>query len=124
MSDDAQNIVRDMAKLTIMSNQISEIQLKNMKMYPFIFFEGVKSVTLDFNLQRVDDVLVDKLQNLTLNKPINASYVKYSLVIDESVAQPNIDRRYAALESSIRSLFWKNITVEIQFNDKTVYVSK
>ena len=124
MSDDAQNIVRDMAKLTIMSNQISEIQLKNMKMYPFVFFEGVKSVTLDFNLQRVDDVLVDKLQNLTLNKPINASYVKYSLVIDESVAQPNIERRYAALESSIRSLFWKNITVEIQFNDKTVYVSK
>lgn len=124
MSDDAETQVKEMAKLVIYSNKISEIHEKNMKMYPFVFFEGIKSVKIDYNLERIDDVNLDKLHNLTINKPTNASYVKYILDIDTSIEQSNIDRRFAALEASIRTLFWKNIVVEIVFNDKTVYKSK
>jgi hypothetical protein len=112
-----------MAKLTIFSNKISDVQEKNLKTWPFVFFEGVKSVMIDYDLQRIDDITLDD-KNLSINKPRSNNYVKYTLMIDENVSNSNIERRYSALESSVRGLFWKNVVVEIVFNDRTVYKSK
>jgi hypothetical protein len=116
--------VKDMAKLAIYSNRISEIHEKNLMTWPFVFFEGVRSVKIDYDLSRTDSVDLDKLNNLTVNKPTNQSFVKYFLTIDEKIENHHLDKRFSALVKAVRDIFWKNITVEIAFNDKVVHKSE
>lgn len=114
--------VKEMAKLVVYSNKISEFHEKNLKMFPFVFFNGVKSVLIDYNLERIDDVSLDNLQNITINKPTSKNYVKFTLSIEENLNNL-LPKRFAALEKAVRDIFWKNIKVEIVFNDRVVYKS-
>lgn len=115
--------IKEMAKLALFSNRISEIHEKNLGLYPFIFFDGIKTVKIKYDLARVDDVELDTLHNLTINKPSSKSYVKYILTMDESVSNSHLEQRFLALEKAVRDIFWKNIVVEVVFNDRTVYKS-
>lgn len=115
--------VKQMAALTMVSNQLTDIQQKNMKMFPLIFFEGVKEAKVDFDLSRRHDVEVDKENNLTVKAPLRNNFVAYYLTLDEKAQGENVDRRFKALEVSVRSLFWKDLVVEVYFNDKIMYKS-
>lgn len=118
MSDNKETIetIREMAKLSVLSNKINPIQEKNMKMFPLVFFNGVKSVTIDYDLsykKTVDD------------EPVSAKpSVSYSIDLDETQANDFLDRRFEALETSIRNLFFKDTSIEVYFNGKIVYKSK
>lgn len=122
-SDDIKNTVKDMAKLVLMSGKISEMHEKNMKMYPFVYFEGVKEVKIDYDLSHRADALVDNKNNLTVNSPIRNNVVTYYIILDEA-AQTSLDKRFSALEASIRTLFWNDVMVEVFFNDSIKYKSK
>lgn len=124
MSDDTSEIVKDMAKLVLVSGKISETHEKNMKMYPLIYFDGVKEVKIEYDLSHKADALLDRQNNLTVRAPFRSNVVAYYLTIDETAKNDNIDKRFKALESSIRTLFWKDLTVEIFMNEKIVYKSK
>jgi hypothetical protein len=106
---------KDMALLTVLSNKISSVQEKNMKMYPFIFFNEVKEARLEYDLERVKTVK-DEAEK-------NASTVSYYLTLDEA-KNGNLDFRFKALESAIRVLFWSDVTVEIYLNDRISFKSK
>lgn len=112
-----------MAKLVLMSGKISEMHEKNMKMYPFVYFEGVKEVKIDYDLSHRADALVDNKNNLTVNSPIRNNVVTYYIILDEA-AQTSLDKRFSALEASIRTLFWNDVMVEVFFNDSIKYKSK
>lgn len=122
MSDDAAAIVKDMAKLVLVSGKISETQIKNMKMFPLIYFDGAKEVKIEYDLSHKADALVDKDSNLTINAPHRNNFVAYYLTGDIGI--DNIEKRYAALEASIRTLFWSDVTVEVFINEKISYKSK
>ena len=113
-----------MAKLTVMSNRINEIQEKNMKMYPFVFFDGVRNVSIDYDLS--NKAMVDEKDpgKLHVKTPQVNHYVKYMLTIAPDVTNSNMDRRFSAIESAIKSLFWKNVIVLIYINDKLAFESK
>ena len=103
-----------MAQLSVLSNRISEIQEKNLKMYPFVFFNDVKSVRIEFDLSKVDD-------NGLMNHADH--HVTYLLDVLEG-SNANLDRRMAAIEASTRSLFWNDLKVRVVINGKLAYESK
>lgn len=124
MSDEVKDIVKDMAKLVLVSGKISETHEKNMKMYPFIYFDGVKEVKIDYDLSHRADAMLDNKNNLTVNSPIRNNVVTYYLSLNEGTSNDKLDKRFAALEASIRTLFWKDVIVEVFINEKIVYKSK
>lgn len=116
MSDDLKSKLQGEAQLAIFAHRISEKQEKNMKMYPFVFFEGVTSVKIDYDLGH--GVNEEK-------KEINHnSHVTYYLALDESLNEKALDKRYAATEAAVRAIFWKDVKVKIYFNDNLKYESK
>lgn len=115
LSDLRKNL-KEMAQLTLLSNKISEIQWKNMKMFPFVFFEKVTEVRIDYDLGHGIDEKSKEVRH--------KSYVTYYLTLDEKTNENALDKRFLALETSIRELFWKDVRVLVYFNDKVVFASK
>lgn len=124
MSEDIKDQVKGMAALVISSNRLSEFHEKNLKMFPFVFFEQVTGVKIDYDLHVRHDVDVDKKNNITIKKPLQHCFVAYYLTINQDANKANLQRRFETLENSVRNLLWKSLIVEIYFNDQIVYKSK
>ncbi len=122
--------LKKMAQFSISNNQINEIQQHNLKAYPFVFFNGVKSVKIDYDLTNHNKVEYDtnpKTLEIVyrFGKPSTENFrISYDIEIDESEYNPHMEKRFAALEKSICTLFWRGIPVEVSFNGKNVYKSK
>lgn len=107
--------LKEMATLTLLSNQINEIQMKNMKMFPLVFFNGVKSVKIDYDLAH---------KKMSGDEPVsNNSIVSYFLDLDETQDNSLLDKRFAHIEGAIRGLFWSDVIVEVYFNKRIVFKS-
>jgi hypothetical protein len=102
-----------MAQLSMLSNRISEIQEKNLKHYPFVFFNDVKSVKIEYNLSRWDNEQSNGLER----------HVTYSLELDET-NQAHLDKRFFCIEEATRVLFWSDLKVRVVINGKLAYESK
>ena len=111
MSDTAKRL-KEMAQLSLLANRISEIQEKNLKSFPFIFFNGVKSVKIDYDLSKP----------LTV-KDSTGQHVTYLLELEEK-ENDHLEKRFEAIENSTRMLFWSDLKVRVFFKDKLVYESK
>ena len=122
--------VREMAKLTLLTNKLNPIQEKNLKMYPLIFFNGIKSAKMDFDLS--NDQMVDSEEN---QKDLELTYqfrkadtshlrVSYHLEIDESADNSHLEKRFEAIEKSVRNLLFTEIKVQVFINSKLAYESK
>ena len=105
MSDMEQK-VRELAKLSILSNRISEVHEKNLKAYPFIFFNGVKEANVDYDLERG-----------------SKNHVSFTLKIESDGTNSPLDKRLEALDKSVKNLFWKEVSISVVLNDKKVFDS-
>lgn len=102
----AQATVQEMAKLTMMSGRINEIQEKNIKLYPFVVFDGIKSVSIDYDLDAQSET----------------KRVDYSIVMSGEVPTgDDLFYRSNTLEGMVRTLFWKDLLVSIKINDILIY---
>lgn len=115
MSDTKQKL-KEMAQLSLLANRISETQELNLKNFPFVFFESVSGVRIDYDLSHTVNEEAKEL--------CHASHVTYKLELDEKYNTQFLDKRFSAIETSVRTLFWKDIKVMVYFNDKLVYESK
>lgn len=119
-----------MAKLSISTNTLNEIHIKNLKAYPYVFFNGVKAVQIDYNLHTDSkiDYETDKKSfeiKYNINKPDTSHFfIKYSLQIDETQDNSHLENRFIALENAIRTLFWVGIPLEVYFNGNKMYKSE
>lgn len=128
-----EKIVRDHAKLIHLSNKISSMHEKNMKMFPYIFFEDVEKceIEYDFSHRPVNDAPKEDAKNMDdfykeVGKAMEMtsnSIVSYHLTLKEKKNKKHIEKRFAAIERAIRDLFWNDVTVEVYFNDKIVFKS-
>lgn len=116
MYKNTEEAIREMAKLTMLSNKINEIQEKNLKMFPLVFFNGVSKVVVNYDLS------VNRTPND--EAPTVNSYVSYDLTIDESQDNSKLDHRFKHLENSVHNLFWNSVRVKVLFNDRVVFESK
>ena len=115
MSDNIEAQVKEMAKLTVLLGKINPIQEENMKKYPLVFFNGVSSVRVEFDLAtRQSEVPTDTVRDST---------VSYFIEIDEYADNTLLDKRFDHLEKSVRNIFWNDVVVEVHFNGHKVYRS-
>lgn len=125
----ARQKVLEMARLSMLTDRISEVHIKNLQMYPFVFFENVTSVKIDYDLSNKLGVdTKEDTKNADIEYSIDSAKtnhlrVSYRLTLNEK-SNDNLERRFAAIEESTRTLFWKQVSVEVYFNDKKVYGSK
>lgn len=97
-----------MAKLTMLTGRISDTHYKNMKMFPFIFFNGVSKTEIDYAISTNKD---------------EESRVTYSLELDKA-QNDFMDKRFKALENGIQTLFWKDVKITVLINSEQVYKSE
>lgn len=117
-------IVREMAKLSVLTDKITDVHEKNMKMYPFVFFEGLTRAEVAYNLSNDGTFITEKESDIGVGaQKTQHMRVIYRLTLDERL-NGNLPKRFQALEDSIRNLFWKQITVEVYLNEKLAYKSK
>ena len=109
------NLIKEMSHMTIFLNKLSSAQVKSMQSYPFIYFNGVNNIELDYNLESIKED----------GEPTKgASYVKYFIYLDPFADNNNMPYRLKTLEDSIKSLFWKEVNVEVYINDELKHKSK
>jgi hypothetical protein len=113
--NDTRQKLKEMAQLSVFSHRISEIQEKNLKMFPFVFFMGVKSVSIDYDLGHGINEDVKEVNH--------KSQVSYYLNIGDE-ENTFIEKRFSALEIAVRELFWKDVKIEVYFNGAKKYESK
>lgn len=116
-------LLSEMARLTTLSGRISDVQIRNLKMFPLVFFDQINEVKIDYDLSHKSDVLEDTSGNLIVNAPTRNNYVAYYLTLDQSKNTTDLDKRYVALEKSVRTLFWTDLSVEVYFNNQIKYKS-
>ena len=117
------SLLSEMAALTALSGRINEVQERNLKMFPLVFFNDVLECRVDYDLSHKSDVVEDELTNkLIINAPTRNCYVAYYLTLDEA-ANTDLDKRYMALEKSVRTLFWSDVVVEVYMNGQIKYKS-
>lgn len=98
--------VRELAKLSILSDRISEFHEENLQTYPFIFFNGVKEAKIDYNLKRGEK-----------------NYVSYDIALKDGSENPSLEKRLESLDKSIKNLFWKEVSVSVYLNGKKTFDS-
>jgi lipopolysaccharide biosynthesis glycosyltransferase len=106
--------LKEMARLTMLSSRISDVQIKNLQYFPLVFFNDVSEVKIEY------DLLPDK--SISDEPTKCSSLISYYLTIDEP-KNDNLGKRFLALEESVRSLFWDDIKVEVYFNGQIKYKS-
>lgn len=96
-----QNIVDSHRNMLMVSKSLSEFQLQNMKQWPFVFLQGVKSVEIKWNFIKND-----------LFYPGEVSY-------DIRSELKNVgDEGLIFLDLSTKVMFWSDTTVKIKVNGK------
>ena len=113
MSDLKQRL-KERAQLAVFSNRISDFHVENLKKFPFVFFDNVKSVNIDYDFGHAVDETKKEVQH--------GSRVAYHFT--GSIEGENMDKRFQALEAAVRNLFWRDVKVEVYFNGKKQYESK
>lgn len=104
---DQKAILTELAQLTMLTGRISDIHYKNMRNFPFVFFNGVKKVEIEYDI--------------ATNKEDRSS-VTYKIDLDLAT-NDFMDKRFQALENSIRTLFWKEVVIEVLLNGEEKYKS-
>lgn len=125
--------IRSMAKVSMFEGKLNDIQLKNLKMFPMVFFNGVSKVAIDYNLDmgkaHVDYEIYetpDKTKDIKydIQLPKNNTSITYHITIDAfdaALMNDFLPQRFQALEKAISDLFWTGIKIKVLFNEKLVY---
>jgi hypothetical protein len=108
LSDETPSI-QDLTKLTLFLGRVSSVHLVNLKSYAWIFFNDVKEVSLEYSVETIDRT-----------KP---TIFSYDLTLDLTT-NDQLEKRYEALQSAVRKLFWKEARIEIKINGQEAYKSE
>ena len=94
--------IQELNSLGVFSGRISEIHIKNMQSFPFIYFNSVQEAKLDYDISQIKD---------------GKSYVHYDLKLKKK-DNDFMEKRFLGLEGAIKTLFWKEIKLKLSINGK------
>lgn len=105
-------------------------------MYPLVFFNGVKTAKIDFDLS--SEQLIQTLENVKKVGDHNELEVKYQfekpdtrhlrvsyhLEIEDGADNHTMAARFSAITQAVHNLLFKEIKVQVYINLKLAYESK
>lgn len=98
--------LKDLTSLGVFSGRISEVHMMNLKNFPWIFFDGLKEVSITYDVEQMKE---------------NKGTIQYDLTLDAD--NDHIQERCLAVEAAVRSLFWKEMKVVISISKTEVFKS-
>lgn len=99
----------DLTKLMLFFGKVSEVHIKNLQSFPYIYFNDVKEAKLDYSVATTDK--------------IQPTEFKYDLTLDLAT-NDQLDKRYKGLETAVRALFWKEARIQVSINGEEEYHSE
>lgn len=100
------NLAKELAMGSILTGQISEVHILNMKMYPFVFFENLDTATVSY------DVVTDPINAL----PGKKTTVCYTLEFKSKPLSETISEGHKNIKKALQALFSQEILLVL--NDK------
>lgn len=97
------DVLDELRKMTLLTGKLSELHIKNMQVYPFAFFDGVKSVEIQYNIETMESAVKDR------------SYIEFHLNCKTKKIN-HLNKRLEAIEKSIHALLWSDIEVSVFIN--------
>lgn len=100
-------VLDDLNRGIILTGRLPEVHIKNLKTYPFIYFDQLKAaeVTWDIN---VDNVTTEP------------STVHYKLTFEEGFTPDFLKERANGISNAVKTLMWKEVKVDLSLNGKEV----
>ncbi|MEM4601887.1 MAG: hypothetical protein QW808_03195 [Desulfurococcaceae archaeon] len=96
-------LLEDLKKGVILSGRLSELHYNNLKMYPFIFFDGLKKCEMILNINTDPNTSAP-------------SVISYILFFNKKKRNDNMKVRCDALKQSVKTLLWDDVQVEVYVN--------
>ena len=98
MSNDLVNQHRQMM---LLSGNLSDFQLQNLKNYPYVFFDGVEKVEINYNFG--DDGVV------------TPGEIFYKIKLKKRAKKKSLKKNEDELIACVKFLFWKETKVYIDY---------
>ena len=99
--------IKELTKLNLLFGRISEVHVKNLQSFPFIYFNDLTEVKLAYDIA---------------TKREGFSSVTYDLIITKE--NDLLPKRFEALSTAVKAIFWEDISVKILINGIEVYKSE
>ena len=96
----------EMSRLAAFSRRLSDFHEENLKRYPFIFFDDVVTAGISYDLEAAHNYVMYELK-------MSADPLKMSMA----------EKRIKALENSIRTLLWSDMSLIVKINGTKFYES-
>lgn len=105
--------IKELNKGAIASGRLSEVHIHNLRTYPFLVFNGLDTVEINFN---IEPLLLDKQ---------DGAYVEYVLRFKDKVPK-KMSENSKMLMDMVKVLLWKEVRVDVAYrkNKELVYVGK
>lgn len=113
-------VVEDHKKMIVLSGQISEFQLNNLRQYPFVVFDDyIDTIELEYNFLKE----VEKEDQKENEEPVEVIYpgdVSYTINFKKTpeYSKEEMEYRLTQLAKWVKYLFWLETTVHINYGDK------
>ena len=104
----------DLYRGCVFSGQISEIHIKSMERYPFVFFEGVTEAKLSYDIVLDPNRFLQPTQN---SFDLKKSKVSYSLGMSSNLPEDQKKTGIEHLKKSLSTIFFQDVEVEVDFHE-------
>jgi len=100
--------------ITQLTGKLSDYQLTNMKTWPFVVFDNLEKVTIEYNFEKetIDEITKEKIIVLY------AGFVTYDFVFKTEVKEEQKEKALQALTVWTKFMFWKDTEVNFKKEGK------
>ena len=108
-------IIEDHRAMFLLSGQMSDFQIKNLRAFPYIIFDDLYSFTLNYNFYKYDD---------SGDQHITPGSVDYDLIFKEDAKElddiEKMKEKITHLKTFVQTLFWKETSVNVLKNGEKI----
>lgn len=103
----AQNILEDMKKLTILTGEISNVHEKSLTTWPYVIFDDVKDVEIKYDLSK--STYLD----------LGYNFIDFFITLPKNGKQniDNLEKRCETLKEWTEVMLWSGIKVRVHLNE-------
>lgn len=103
--------IEEHKKMAILSGKLSDFQLNNLKMWPFVVFDNLSVASVHYDLQKdlkIKDATNDSVEHFP---SVKKGVILYNLKFKDDAEIPNVEKRVTDLRNWIKTLLWGDVEV-------------